>query len=78
MSYRREDYQGYCAVNRRFAAALASILKPDDLIWVHDYHLIPLALELRRLWCRTGSDFSCTSRSFRTKCWTCCHARGSC
>jgi trehalose 6-phosphate synthase len=49
MSYRREDYQGYCAVNRRFAAALASILKPDDLIWVHDYHLIPLALELRRL-----------------------------
>jgi trehalose 6-phosphate synthase len=49
MTYRREDYLGYCAVNRRFAAALASVLQPDDMIWVHDYHLIPLAQELRRL-----------------------------
>ena len=24
------------------------LLKPDDLIWIHDYHLIPLAAELRR------------------------------
>ncbi len=49
MSYRREDYDGYRAVNRRFAQALASLLRPDDLIWAHDYHLIPLARELRRL-----------------------------
>jgi trehalose 6-phosphate synthase len=49
MTYRREDYLGYCAVNRRFAAALATVLRPDDIIWVHDYHLIPLAQELRRL-----------------------------
>jgi trehalose 6-phosphate synthase len=49
MTYRREDYLGYRAVNRRFAAALAAVLRPDDLVWVHDYHLIPLAQELRRL-----------------------------
>jgi len=49
MTYRREDYLGYCAVNRRFAAALATVLQPDDMVWVHDYHLIPLAEELRRL-----------------------------
>ena len=49
MSYRREDYDGYRAVNRRFAQALASLLRPDDLIWAHDYHLIPLARELRHL-----------------------------
>src|SRR3984957_13056361 len=49
MTYRREDYIGYCAVNRRFAAALATVLQPDDMVWVHDYHLIPLAQELRLL-----------------------------
>lgn len=49
MTFRREDYEGYCAVNRRFAEALAPLVRPDDLIWAHDYHLIPLARELRRL-----------------------------
>lgn len=39
----------YLRVNRRFATALAPMLRPDDTIWVHDYHLIPLGLELRRL-----------------------------
>jgi trehalose 6-phosphate synthase len=42
-------YQGYLEVNRRFARALRPLLAPDDTIWVHDYHLIPLGLELRRL-----------------------------
>lgn len=49
VEYRREDYDGYRAVNRRFAEALAPLLKHDDLIWVHDYHLFPLAQELRSL-----------------------------
>ena len=57
MTYRREDYQGYRAVNRRFAAALATLLRPDDLIWVHDYHLIPLAQELRLLGVRNRIGF---------------------
>jgi len=46
--FSRADYAGYLGVNRRFAKALAPLLKPDDLIWIHDYHLIPLAAELRR------------------------------
>lgn len=46
--FSRADYAGYLAVNRRFAKALIAMLKPDDLIWIHDYHLIPLAAELRR------------------------------
>jgi trehalose 6-phosphate synthase len=49
VSFRTEDYEGYRAVNRRFAAALAPLLRPDDLIWVHDYHLMPLGAELRAL-----------------------------
>uniref|UniRef100_UPI0038F5DAF6 trehalose-6-phosphate synthase n=1 Tax=Streptomyces niveiscabiei TaxID=164115 RepID=UPI0038F5DAF6 len=46
--FTRTDYAGYLGVNRRFARLLIPLLKPDDIIWIHDYHLIPLAAELRR------------------------------
>ena len=36
-----------CRVNDHFADELAKVLKPDDIVWVHDYHLIPLAKALR-------------------------------
>ena len=49
ITFRGEDYESYRAVNRRFAEALVPMLRPDDLIWVHDYHLIPLAEALRAL-----------------------------
>ena len=48
-AYDRSFGQGYERVNRRFAETLAPLLQPDDLIWVHDYHLLPLARDLRRL-----------------------------
>jgi trehalose 6-phosphate synthase len=41
--------EGYERVNRRFAEVLAPLIGPDDLIWIHDYHMIPLARDLRRL-----------------------------
>ncbi|MGE5115009.1 MAG: alpha,alpha-trehalose-phosphate synthase (UDP-forming) [Betaproteobacteria bacterium] len=50
-------FEGYQRVNRLFARKLAPLLRPDDLIWVHDYHLIPLALELRALGCRQRMGF---------------------
>jgi len=40
--------EGYQRVNFKFADALVPFLEPDDLIWVHDYHLIPLGIELRQ------------------------------
>jgi trehalose 6-phosphate synthase len=49
VEFERENLQGYLAVNEAFARALAPLLRPDDLIWVHDYHLIPLGAALRRL-----------------------------
>jgi trehalose 6-phosphate synthase len=49
VDFRREDLDGYIAVNRSYAAALAKELLPDDLVWIHDYHLIPLGQELRKL-----------------------------
>ena len=48
-AYDRSYGEGYERVNRRFAETLAPLIQSDDIIWVHDYHLIPLGRELRRL-----------------------------
>jgi len=45
--YSRRDLSGYLRVNAQFADELQAILEPEDVIWVHDYHLIPLAQMLR-------------------------------
>ena len=45
--FSRTDLSGYLRVNGLFADKLSKLLEPDDIIWVHDYHLIPLARELR-------------------------------
>ena len=37
----------YFRVNEFFARKLATLVQPDDVIWVHDYHLIPLGAALR-------------------------------
>jgi len=47
--FRREELEGYRAVNEKFAQTLLPLLRPDDLIWVHDFHLIPLGAALRAL-----------------------------
>ena len=41
------ELSGYLRVNARFADALSDFIRPDDWIWVHDYHLLPLAKALR-------------------------------
>src|SRR5262250_774665 len=46
--FARRDLSGYFKVNNHFAAQLEKIVERDDLIWVHDYHLIPIADALRR------------------------------
>ncbi len=47
--FSRRDLSGYLRVNDYFAQQLHKVLRPDDLIWVHDYHLMPLAKALRDL-----------------------------
>jgi len=46
--FQREDLAGYHRVNAIFASKLLPLLRPDDLVWVHDYHLIPTGEALRR------------------------------
>jgi trehalose 6-phosphate synthase len=45
--YSRRDLTGYMRVNNHFATELHKLLRPDDVVWVHDYHLLPLARMLR-------------------------------
>ena len=45
--YSRADASGYIRVNRMFADRLSALLREDDVVWVHDYHLMLLGRELR-------------------------------
>ncbi|MBS0995661.1 MULTISPECIES: alpha,alpha-trehalose-phosphate synthase (UDP-forming) [Gluconobacter] len=45
--YTREDCEAYYEANAVFADRLVPLLKEDDTIWIHDYHLFPLAEMLR-------------------------------
>lgn len=47
VDYSRQTYAGYRRVNALFAEKLAPLLRDDDTVWIHDYHLIPLARLLR-------------------------------
>ncbi|GBQ90808.1 alpha,alpha-trehalose-phosphate synthase [Gluconacetobacter johannae DSM 13595] len=57
MNYSRRDWQTYLEVNALFARTLLPLLKPDDVVWVHDYHLFPLGQALRDLGVTTRIGF---------------------
>ena len=59
--FARKNTAGYFRVNDFFARRLAPLLHADDLIWVHDYHFIPMAANLRQMASPTASASSCTS-----------------
>jgi len=46
--YNVECYEHYQQVNQCFADTLAKNLRPGDTVWIHDYHLLPLAAMLRK------------------------------
>ena len=48
MDFRLEYAKAYQRVNDRFAHALSNLLEGGELIWVHDYHLLPLGKALRK------------------------------
>jgi len=56
VDYDRATREGYRRVNALFADTLAPLLREDDIVWIHDYHLIPLAALLRErgVTCRMG------------------------
>ncbi|HEV2097720.1 MAG TPA: trehalose-6-phosphate synthase, partial [Stellaceae bacterium] len=55
--YAGRDLRGYFRVNAHFATKLDAVIDADDLIWVHDYHLIPIADAMRRRGCTNRMGF---------------------
>ncbi|SEN20894.1 trehalose 6-phosphate synthase [Loktanella fryxellensis] len=47
MALQAGDFDAYLGVNRRLAQMMAAELRPNDLVWIHDYHFLPLAACLR-------------------------------
>ncbi|MHA6841653.1 alpha,alpha-trehalose-phosphate synthase (UDP-forming) [Ralstonia pseudosolanacearum] len=50
-------FKAYEAVNRILASHLRPMLRDSDILWVHDYHLIPFAQALRALGCTQRMGF---------------------
>lgn len=48
VDYQREAWEGYSRVNTLLAKKLKPLLEDDDILWVHDYHLLPFAAECRK------------------------------
>lgn len=46
--FERDFQGGYERVNRVFGQAMGPHIEPDDVVWVHDYHMIPLGWVLRQ------------------------------
>jgi len=40
--YEEDSWRYYRHVNEKFCEALMEIIKPDDIVWIHDYHLMLL------------------------------------
>lgn len=48
VKFQREAWEGYQRVNALLADKLLPLLEEDDVLWIHDYHLLPFASELRQ------------------------------
>jgi len=48
VQFQRESWEGYQRVNALLADKLLPLLEEDDVLWIHDYHLLPFAHELRQ------------------------------
>lgn len=46
--FKDEQYAAYKKVNRLFTDEILKIAKPDDVIWIHDYHLMLLPAMVRQ------------------------------
>jgi len=55
--YDRSFAGGYQRVNERFAETVRPLIEPDDVVWVQDYHMIPLGAELRARGCANRMGF---------------------
>ena len=43
----QEQWAAYCEANNKFADTVAAVARSEDVVWVHDYHLMLLPSMLR-------------------------------
>ncbi|KLE33085.1 alpha,alpha-trehalose-phosphate synthase (UDP-forming) [Aurantiacibacter gangjinensis] len=55
--YEREFGKGYERVNQRFAESALPLIDDGDLVWVHDYHLMPMGERLRSMGVKNRMGF---------------------
>ena len=70
--YDRAFGEGYERVNRRLADTVRPLIEPEDLVWVHDYHLLPLGYDLRRRGVRNRIGFFLHIPGRPPGCWSAC------
>jgi trehalose 6-phosphate synthase/phosphatase len=46
--YNLDDFASFKRVNEKFSDLLAKNIRRSDTVWIHDYHLLPLAAMLRK------------------------------
>jgi trehalose 6-phosphate synthase len=57
VEYDRQDARAYRDVNTRLARMLAPMLHPSDVVWVHDYQMLPMPAALRAAGVRNPIGF---------------------
>ncbi|KAF8730149.1 hypothetical protein HU200_017120 [Digitaria exilis] len=58
LPFQRTLYHSFLSANRAFADRLTEVLTPDeDLVWIHDYHLLALPTFLRKRFPRAKVGF---------------------
>lgn len=50
-------WEAYERANAKFSQVVANTVKPDDYLWVHDYHLMLMAGQIRKLGIRNRMGF---------------------
>lgn len=55
--FERDFQGGYERVNRLFSEVISPHIEPEDLVWVHDYHMVPLGWMLRQKGVRNRLGF---------------------
>lgn len=55
--FERNFAGGYRRANERFADTVLPLIEPDDIVWVQDYHMLPLGAELRKRGVRSRIGF---------------------
>lgn len=56
-TYNDEYWEAYQQANRKFAEATIPLIRPDDLVWVHDYQLMLLPAMIREAFPRVSIGF---------------------